>query len=126
MFAELFSTRRSAAACTARRALSPRLLRCEPLEVRRLLAAFSDFALSSLLPANGGNGFVINGITDHGGLGYPQGCDVRSLGDVNGDGIDDFFLAAPKSNAYSVPGQRTSSSAKRDWGARLPFLRIWI
>ena len=62
-----------------------------------MLSATTDFELSSLLPANGGNGtsgFVVNGIIDHGGgLGAPL-LGYQPLGDVNGDGIDDFFLAA--------------------------------
>ena len=76
--------------------LRHRRLQAERLEDRRLLAG--DFELSSLLPANGGDGssgFVINGITNEGHLGSPPyGISVR-LGDVNGDSIDDFYLAAP-------------------------------
>ena len=52
--------------------LRHRRLQAERLEDRRLLAA--DFELSSLLPANGGDGssgFVVNGITDRGKLGWP-------------------------------------------------------
>jgi hypothetical protein len=75
--------------------LRHRLLQAERLEDRRLLAG--DFELSSLLPANGGDGssgFVIDGITDFGQLGRPAfGC--QPLGDINQDGVDDFLLAAP-------------------------------
>ena len=53
--------------------LRHRHLHAERLEDRRLLA-YADFELSSLLPANGGDGssgFVVNGITDQGKLGWP-------------------------------------------------------
>src|SRR4051794_35794968 len=69
--------------------------RLERLEERQLLST-ADFELSSLLPANGGNGskgFVTTGIVDRGRLGSPsQG--YQPVGDINRDGIADFFLAA--------------------------------
>ncbi len=75
--------------------LRHRRLQAERLEDRRLLAG--DFELSSLLPANGGDGtsgFVIDGITDRGKIGGSS-YGSQQLGDVNQDGIDDFYLAAP-------------------------------
>jgi hypothetical protein len=51
------------------------------------------FELSSLLPANGGNGskgFVLNGIDDR----ELSGGVVGAAGDVNGDGIDDVLIGA--------------------------------
>jgi hypothetical protein len=67
----------------------------ERLEDRRLLS-YADFELSSLLPANGGDGskgVVVDGVTDRGRFGAP-GQGYHSVGDVNQDGIDDFFIAA--------------------------------
>ena len=75
--------------------LRHRRLQAERLEDRRLLAA--DFELSSLLPANGGDGssgFVVNGITDKLQLGRSANASPQPLGDVNGDNIDDFYLPA--------------------------------
>jgi hypothetical protein len=72
----------------AHRTARTRPLRVERLEERRLLA-FADFELSSLLPANGGDGstgFVVDGIRDYGMLGYPD-PGRRPLGDVNQDGF---------------------------------------
>ena len=53
----------------------------------------AEFALSSLLPACGGDGsagFVLTGIDadDH------SGVSVSAAGDVNGDGIDDLIIGA--------------------------------
>jgi hypothetical protein len=76
----------------------------ERLEERTLLS-YTDFELSSLLPANGGdgsNGFVVDGIVDRGRLGYPM-RGYHPLGDVNQDGVDDYFLAAPGVTT-SAPG----------------------
>ena len=66
------------------------------------------------LPANGGDGsggFVIDGITDQGYLGSPIGswnC-AHPLGDINQDGVDDFYVAASgPSGSYGTapnPGQ---------------------
>ena len=52
-----------------------------------------EFALSTLLPQNGGDGsdgFVISGIAPGDLSGFP----VNSAGDLNGDGIDDLALGA--------------------------------
>ena len=49
----------------------------------------SSLELSTL---NGSNGFVINGAND----GDRIGRSVSGAGDVNGDGIDDLILGAPK------------------------------
>ena len=57
----------------------------------------ATFDLSSLLSANGGDGsqgFVIKGID----AGDHSGFSVSAAGDVNGDGIDDFFIAAPNAD----------------------------
>jgi hypothetical protein len=61
----------------------------------------AEFELSSLLPANGGDGsagFILNGIDggDH------SGASVSGAGDVNGDGIDDLLIGAD----YADPGGR--------------------
>ncbi len=53
----------------------------------------AQFQLSSLLPANGGDGstgFVLNGID----LSDLSGFSVSSAGDVNGDGIGDLIIGA--------------------------------
>src|SRR3954464_14330281 len=75
----------------------------ERLEERQLLS-YTDFELSSLLPANGGDGskgFVTTGVVDRGRLGGPaQG--YQPVGDVNQDGIEDFFLTAVGTTA--APG----------------------
>ena len=86
--------------------LRHRQLQAERLEDRRLLA-YADFELSSLLPANGGDGstgFVVSGITDGGKLGYPI-SNSQPLGDVNQDGIDDFLLSAPGTNGGTAASQ---------------------
>ena len=75
--------------------LRHRRLQAERLEDRRLLTA--DFELSSILPANGGDGssgFVMNGITDKLQLGRSANASPQPLGDVNGDNNDDFYLPA--------------------------------
>lgn len=53
----------------------------------------TQFELSSLLPANAGdgsNGFVLNGIDAN----DRNGISVSSAGDVNGDGVDDLIIGA--------------------------------
>jgi Ca2+-binding RTX toxin-like protein len=53
----------------------------------------SEFELSSLLPANGGNGsagFVLNGIDAN----DQSGISVSAAGDVNDDGVDDVLVRA--------------------------------
>ena len=50
--------------------------------------------LSSL---NGTNGFTINGEAEN----DQSGLSVERLGDVNGDGVDDFIIGAPRHNANS-------------------------
>ena len=64
----------------------------------------AEFELSSLLPANGGDGsagFILNGIDafDRSGL------SVSAAGDVNGDGIDDLLVGAP----IADPGGRSAA-----------------
>ena len=103
--------------------LRHRLLQAERLEDRRLLAG--DFELSSLLPANGGDGssgFVINGITDQAQLGYVSRLDYgsRPLGDVNQDGIDDFYVSAVGGMHLPPFARRTSSLAERKRQADFP------
>jgi hypothetical protein len=67
----------------------------ERLETRRLLS-YADIELISLLPASGGDGskgFVVDGIEDRARLGGAnQGYDA--VGDVNGDGVDDFIVSS--------------------------------
>ena len=86
------------------------------LEERQLLYA-AEFELSSLLPANGGDGskgFVTTGVVDRGRLGSPsQG--YHPVGDVNQDGIDDFIadgcrltLRVHAWSGRSVPDLRTA------------------
>jgi hypothetical protein len=72
----------------------------EHLEARALLSV-AEFELSSLLPANGGDGsagFVVDGIEAHGRLAAPSRS-TRPVGDINQDGNDDFLLAASGTSA---------------------------
>jgi hypothetical protein len=69
----------------------------------------AEFELSSLLPANGGNGsagFVLNGAAF---AGIGSGWSVSAAGDVNGDGVDDLLIGAPfccvSGQAYVVFGR---------------------
>ena len=58
-----------------------------------MLSATNPFELSSLLPANGGDGtsgFVMNGID----AGDSSGWSVNAAGDINGDGFDDVIIGA--------------------------------
>ena len=64
----------------------------------------AEFDLTSLLPANGGDGshgFVLKGVDpyDYSGLA------VDSAGDMNGDGITDLVIGAP----YADPGGKLSA-----------------
>src|SRR5689334_16079097 len=68
----------------------------ERLEERQLLSA-AEFELSSLLPANGGDGskgFVLDGVLAGGKLGMPR-LTYEKVGDLNQDGIADLLVAAP-------------------------------
>lgn len=102
----------------------------ECLEQRQLLSA-AEFELSSLVPANGGdgsNGFVVDGVVAGGRNGQPR-FTYEPAGDVNGDGIDDFLLAAPgaansggavpptASDAYLVFGRPGETTPQFDLGA---------
>ena len=71
----------------------------EPLEDRRMLAAFE---LSSLLAANGGDataGFVANGPTT--GTGFA----ISLSGDMNGDGYADLLISDPDFDPLVNPGK---------------------
>ena len=48
----------------------------------------------NLADLNGTNGFVINGINS----GDRSGSSVSNAVDVNGDGIDDLIIRAPRAN----------------------------
>ncbi len=91
--------------------LTPAELAGLTINVSAATPAFeSTYDLSELLPVNGGDGslgFVINGIgsldpdpdpnTGNGTVGSTTdntAFDVANLGDVNGDGIDDFIVSA--------------------------------
>jgi hypothetical protein len=95
------------------------------LEDRQLLSG-ADFELSSLLPANGGDGskgFVVDGIVDQGRLGEPRFL-YEPIGDLNHDGFDDLLVAAPgsvtttstpnMSNAYLIFGRPGGFPAELD------------
>jgi Ca2+-binding RTX toxin-like protein len=75
--------------------------------------ATSIFELSDL---NGSNGFILNGISEQDRLGRS----VSSAGDINGDGIDDLIVGAPRAEpnnpysagqSYVVFGSRSGFSA---------------
>jgi hypothetical protein len=75
----------------------------ECLEERQLLSA-AEFELSSLLPANGGDGsrgFVVDGTVAGGRLGNPR-LIYEKVGDLNQDGIDDLLLAAIGQNSSAA------------------------
>ena len=72
----------SRARSNPQRPRNPRARRAslERLEERQLLS-YADFELSSLLPANGGDGskgFVVSGIVDGGGSDTPDSVTIRS------------------------------------------------
>ena len=55
----------------------------------------ASFELSNL---DGRNGFVIDGIDRGDGL----GASVSGAGDINGDGINDFIIAAPNGDPNGI------------------------
>ncbi|QSJ15475.1 FG-GAP repeat protein [Nostoc sp. UHCC 0702] len=69
----------------------------------------SGFAASlNLLSLNGSNGFVINGINRY----DYSGSSVSSAGDINGDGIDDLIIGAPRArSSYVVFGSSSGFAA---------------
>ena len=84
----------------------------EQLEDRQLLS-YTDFELSSLLPANGGDGskgFVVNGSVASGKLGQPR-FTYEAVGDINQDGTDDVLLAAPGQGNSGGTSPTTASDA---------------
>ena len=87
----------------------------------------AEFNLSSLLPANGGDGsagFVLNGIDDY----DFSGSSVSSAGDINGDGIDDVVIGAHgfdasfnfSAGSYLVFGRATPFPAEFNLSSLLP------
>lgn len=69
---------------------------CQSLEPRWVLAAPNPFNLSTLSAANGGNGsagFTVDGITFEDDTRGAANAGT-SVGDVNGDGLDDLFFGA--------------------------------
>ena len=78
----------------------------ESLESRIVLSA-PDVDLSTLLPANGGDGSI--GVTLFGvDAGDRSGRVVNHIGDMNGDGLDDLLIGALGGESYVVFG-------KADW-----------
>ncbi len=57
-------------------------------------------AAIELSTLNGNNGFAINGIGDGDFFGWA----VSGAGDVNGDGIDDVIIGAPRADPEPIPG----------------------
>jgi hypothetical protein len=91
----------------------------EILESRIVLAA-PDVDLSTLLPANGGNGSI--GVTLFGaGNGDESGRPVQHIGDVNGDGFDDLLIGAgfadAAGNAKTDAGESYVVFGNADWSA---------
>ena len=61
----------------------------------------AEFELSSLLPANGGDGslgLVLNGVE----AGDRAGGSVSRAGDLNGDGIDDLVIGATEADPSGI------------------------
>lgn len=56
---------------------------------------FNSLFLSAL---NGTNGYAINGAL----VGENSGTSISSIGDINGDNIDDLFIGAPNSNSNGM------------------------
>ena len=106
-----YTPRRSRPACACRTSL-------ERLEDRQLLSA-AEFELSSLLPANGGDGstgFVVDGILANNNLGLVRSS--QAVGDINGDGTDDFFLRPRGARSSLSPSVRCISSSADPVGFR--------
>ena len=90
----------------------------------------AGFALSfDVSTLNGTNGFVLNGNGEF----ASSGTSVSGAGDVNGDGIDDIIIGAPRADAgrifsagksYVVFGQRTMELGDVDRDGAVNFLDI--
>ncbi len=74
----------------------------------------AEIELSSLLSGGGVPGFIINGIDP----GDTLGTSVSGAGDINGDGVDDILIGAPRTNpkgleyagsVYVLFGRRNAS-----------------
>ena len=63
---------------------------------------------------DGTNGFRLSGAAAYDNSGRA----VSTAGDVNGDGVDDLLIGAPRpTRTASTPGRAMWSSAARGWGA---------
>ncbi|MEQ8756576.1 MAG: FG-GAP-like repeat-containing protein [Coleofasciculus sp. G1-WW12-02] len=58
----------------------------------------STLTTSSIINSTGTDGFYIDGLNNNDFLGYA----ISAAGDVNGDGIDDFLIAAPYADTNSL------------------------
>ena len=107
---------------TTRRHLHPRSTatsRVESLESRIVLSA-PDVALSTLLPANGGNGSI--GVTLFGlDAQDKSGQVVHQIGDVNGDGFDDVVIGTSSAEVAGSTqlgaGETYVVFGKADWSS---------